>query len=103
MRRRISVLFAGFALALSGATHAITDCSRPNKTGVEMLLCSNDKVSRADQLMARAFRDAFNRTERREALIQDQERWRKTVRDACNDVPCLMRAFEDRASELETW
>lgn len=68
-----------------------------------MLLCSNDRVARADALMAAAFRDAFNRTDRREALIQDQERWRQAVRDQCLDVPCLLRVYEDRASELETW
>ena len=68
-----------------------------------MILCSNDRVARADALMAAAFRDAFNRTDRREALIQDQERWRKGVRDQCVDVPCLLRVYEDRASELETW
>jgi uncharacterized protein len=92
-----------FFLCLPAAALAVTDCSRPNKSGIEMMLCSNDKVATADHLMARAFRDAFNRTERREALIEDQERWRKTVRDVCADVPCLMRAYEDRTSELETW
>jgi uncharacterized protein len=90
-------------LILAGsAGWAATDCSRA-KTGVERLLCSSDRAARADQLMAVAFRDAFHRTERREDLLADQERWRKTVRDACNDVPCLMRAYEDRTSELETW
>jgi len=82
---------------------AVTDCSRA-KTGVERLLCSNDRVALADHVMARAFRDALNRSsERREELIEDQERWRKSVRDACPDVPCLMRVYEDRTSELETW
>lgn len=68
-----------------------------------MILCSNDRVARADGLMAAAFRDAFNRTDRRETLIQEQKRWRKEVRDRCVDVPCLLRAYEDRTSELETW
>ncbi|HZR01866.1 MAG TPA: lysozyme inhibitor LprI family protein [Burkholderiales bacterium] len=91
-----------FAL-LAGPATAATDCSRPNKSSIDMMLCSNDKLALADNIMARAFRDAFNRTERREALIEDQERWRKTVRDACKDVPCLMRAYQDRTSELDTW
>jgi uncharacterized protein len=81
---------------------AATDCSRA-KTNVERLLCSSDRLAVADQLLAIAFRGAFNRTDRREDLVADQERWRKTVRDACNDVPCLVRAYEDRTSELETW
>jgi len=91
------------ALMVSTGAGAATNCGKPNKTGVEMLLCSNDRVSRADNLMALAFRDAFHRTHDPEALLADQQRWTREVRDACKDVPCLMRAFEDRASELETW
>jgi uncharacterized protein len=90
------------ALLTAAQALAVTDCSRA-RTNVERLLCSSDRLALADQLMAIAFRDAFHRTERREDLIADQERWRKTVRDACNDIPCLMRAYEDRTSELETW
>jgi uncharacterized protein len=92
-----------FAAVLAGPpAWAAIDCSRA-KTGVDRLLCSSDRLARADQIMALAFRDAFHRTDRRDALLADQERWRKQVRDACNDVPCLMRAYEDRTSELETW
>jgi uncharacterized protein len=98
--RAIIALIIG---ALScGQGLAVTDCSRP-KTNVDRLLCSSDRLAVADQMMAVAFRDAFNRTEDREALLADQERWRTQVRDVCNDVPCLMRAYQDRTSELETW
>ena len=90
------------ALLVYSPLFAAIDCSRA-KTNVERLLCSSDRLAVADQLMAIAFRDAFHRTDRREDLVSDQERWRKSVRDACNDVPCLMRAYEDRTSELETW
>lgn len=108
MRRCVPLLMLSVLLLpglfLPGlSAHAVTDCSRPNKSGVDMMLCSNDKAATADQIMARAFRDAFNRTDRREALIEDQERWRRTVRDACPDVACLLRVYGDRTSELETW
>jgi uncharacterized protein len=102
MRHGLRLAIFLLILAGSPAGIAATDCSRA-KTGVEWLLCSSDRLARADHIMALAFRDAFQRTERREDLIADQERWRKTVRDVCNDVPCLMRAYEDRTSELQTW
>ena len=89
------VIFAGPALA-------VTDCSKP-KSKIDWLLCSNDRLSFADEVMAAAFRDAFNRTQDRDALIEDQAQWRTTVRDACNDVPCLMKAYQDRTSALETY
>jgi uncharacterized protein len=92
-----------FALALNALPAiAMPDCSRP-RSSIDRLVCTSDKLSVADQLMARAFRDAYYRTEDKEALLQDQERWQQTVRDACNDVPCLLRAYQDRTSELETW
>lgn len=90
------------AASAAGAS-AATNCGKANKSNVEMLLCSNEKAARADNLMALAFRDAFRRSDDPDALLADQRRWTREVRDACNDVPCLMRAFEDRASELETW
>jgi uncharacterized protein len=96
------LLLAIGALATAAPVHAATDCSRA-RTNVERLLCSSDRVAAADQMMALAFRDAFNRTERREELLADQDRWRRDVRDRCNDVPCLVQAYEDRTSELETW
>jgi uncharacterized protein len=101
MRTGLRLILAAVLLS-SSPLLAITDCSRP-KTNVDRLLCSNDRLAVADHRMALAFRDAFHRTDKREELITDQERWSKTVRDACNDVPCLMRAYEDRTSELETW
>jgi uncharacterized protein len=96
-----ALLVLGFAL-LGAPAWAVTDCSRP-KSPIEMLLCSNDRLSAADTLMAVAFRDAFHRTEDKERLREDQERWNRTVRDLCNDVPCLLKAYRDRTDELQTW
>ena len=81
---------------------AVTDCSKAT-TNIDRLLCSSDKLAVADQMMAAAFRDAFYRTRDRDALIKEQELWRKNVRDACNDVPCLLEAYQRRTSELETY
>jgi uncharacterized protein len=97
-----SILLVSALVASVGAWGAV-NCYKPNKTGVEWLICTNDRVAAADEIMSMAFRDAFNRTRDKEALIEEQEQWRKNVRDACNDVPCLLRAFERRASELETY
>jgi uncharacterized protein len=81
---------------------AVTDCSRP-ASNIDRLLCSSDRLAAADQIMAMAFRDAFYRAQDRDALIKEQEQWRKNVRDACNDVPCLLEAYQRRTSELETY
>jgi uncharacterized protein len=98
---RALLIFVGFAVHPVCAW-PITDCSKP-KSPIEMLLCSNDRLSAAETLMALAFRDAFYRTEDKEKLREDQERWTRTVRDVCNDVPCLLKAYRDRTDELQTW
>jgi uncharacterized protein len=94
----LTIAFMGRALPAA----AVTDCSKA-KTNIDRLLCSNDRLSLADQRMALAFRDAFNRTADREALIEEQQAWKRDVRDACNDVPCLLEAYQRRTSELETY
>lgn len=101
-RRAVLVLLAALA---SGPwmAFAATDCGKAKKSNIDMLMCSNDRLARADNIMALAFRDAFRRADDPEALIADQARWREEVRDACMDVPCLLRAYEDRTSELATW
>jgi uncharacterized protein len=99
---RAVFLFVPLIAAVLPAWSAI-NCYKPNKTGVETLICTNVRVAAADERMAVAFRDAFLRSRDKEALVQEQDEWRKNVRDACNDVPCLLRAFEQRTSELETY
>ena len=85
-----------------GLLWAMPDCGKP-KTKVEWMLCSNEKAALEEERMALAFREAMNRTDKREALMQEQRDWNVNVRDACNDVPCLVKTFRDRTSELETY
>ena len=96
-------LFALLCLLVQGASvWAVTDCSKP-KTKIDWLLCSNEKAALEEERMALAFREAMNRTDNREALMQEQREWNTTVRDVCNDVRCLVKAYRDRSSELETY
>ena len=85
-----------------GSAWAVIDCSKP-KTKVDWMLCSNDKAAREEQRMAFAFREAMSRTDKREALQQEQRDWNVNVRDLCNDVACLVKAYRERATELETY
>ena len=100
--------YAGWVLATviawvaSSPCAAITDCSKP-KTKVDWMLCSNERAAVEEQRMALAFRAAMNRTEDRRKLLDEQKQWSDTVRDACNDVACLVKAFQERATELETY
>jgi len=38
---------------------------------------------------------------RPELLMEGQRTWAHDVRDLCNDVECMLKAYEERISELE--
>ena len=81
---------------------AVTDCSKP-KTKIDWMLCSNERAALEEQRMALAFREAVNRTQDRRKLLDEQKEWTERVRDACNDIPCLTKAYQERTLELETY
>lgn len=90
------------AIALSGPmpASAALDCGRAS-TNVEKLLCSNPRLARADERMARAFRAAIHRGADPRLLMETQRVWIQDARDVCNDVECLLNAYEDRISDLD--
>jgi uncharacterized protein len=97
---KLLLLPLAIALAAPAPLPAAIDCSRA-KTNSDKLLCSNSRLQRADQRMALAFREAINRGVKPELLMESQRTWMHDVRDVCNDVECMLRAYEERTSELE--
>ena len=97
---RLLFLLLAIALAAPAPLLAAIDCSRA-KTNTEKLLCSNSRLQRADQRMALAFREAINRGVKPELLMESQRTWMHDVRDVCNDVECMLKAYDERTSELE--
>jgi uncharacterized protein len=102
MRFPITVLVTALALAYALPGAALTDCSKP-KTKVDWMLCSSDRAVMEEQRMARAFRGAANRTEDRRKLLDDQKEWTERVRDACNDIACLLKAYQERVEDLDSY
>jgi uncharacterized protein len=88
------------AILYAAPCAAITDCSKP-RTKIDWMLCSNERAAMEEQRMARAFREAANRTENRRALLDEQEAWNRNVRDACNEIACLLKVYQERTEELE--
>jgi uncharacterized protein len=79
---------------------AALDCSRA-RSNADKMLCSNSRLAMADERMAYAFREAIRRGADPSALMQSQRRWTTEIRDACNGVECMLKAYEDRTAELE--
>ena len=79
---------------------AALDCSRA-RANAEKMLCSNGRLALAEERMAYAFREAIRRGVDPSELMQSQRRWTSEIRDACNEVECMLKAYEDRTAELE--
>jgi uncharacterized protein len=87
-------------LAAPFAVPAALDCSRA-RSNAEKMLCSNSRLALADERMAYAFREAIRRGADPATLMQSQRRWTNESRDACNEVECMLKAYEHRTAELE--
>jgi uncharacterized protein len=93
--------FFVLALLLAAANAgAVMDCSR-TKSNAEKMICSNSRLMQADQQLALAWREAIRRGIDPQELMETQRTWLRDVRDACNDVECMLRAYQDRVADLE--
>jgi uncharacterized protein len=99
--KRHVVLAITIALAAPAPVLAALDCSRA-KTNTEKLLCSNSRLAEADERLALAFRGAIHRGADPKALMDAQRAWIHDARDVCNDVPCMLKAYEERISDLDS-
>ncbi|HKB83312.1 MAG TPA: lysozyme inhibitor LprI family protein [Burkholderiales bacterium] len=98
---RLAVLAVMVALAAPVPVRAALDCSRA-KSNTEKLLCSNSRLAEADDRMALAFRGAIHRGADPRTLMEEQRAWNQDARDACNDVACMLDAYEKRISDLDS-
>ncbi|HEX7952645.1 MAG TPA: lysozyme inhibitor LprI family protein [Burkholderiales bacterium] len=98
--KRIVLLVAAIAIALPATAPAALDCSRA-KSNAEKLLCSNPRLAQADERLAFAFRAAVRRGADPEQLMESQRAWVRDARDVCNDAECMLRAYEERISDLD--
>ena len=79
---------------------AAPDCSR-ERSNAEKMPGLNSRLALAEGRVAYAFGEAIRRGADPSALVQSQRRWTTEIRDACNEVECMLRAYEDRTAELE--
>ncbi len=93
-------LVISLALGVPASALAALDCSRA-KTNTEKLLCSNPRLAEADDRMALAYRGAMHRGADPRTLLETQRVWIDDARDVCNDVECMLKAYEERISDLD--
>ncbi|QJC26176.1 hypothetical protein G8D25_19455 [Ralstonia solanacearum] len=91
---------AALTLTLSTAAFAgpSFDCSKASSK-VEKLICSDKNLSDTDAMLAEDYKALLAITDDK-GVKQRQLTWLKTVRNACNDVACLQKAYDARGDEL---
>ena len=88
------------ALMVPASALSALDCSRA-KTNAEKMLCSNSRLAEADERLAFAFRSAIHRGADPKDLMEAQRVWIRDARDVCNDVECMLKAYEERISDID--
>lgn len=81
------------------APAAQADCAQAH-TPSEKAICANPKLKDLDDQLARAYHQAFTRTQpkstQREALIHEQRTWLQSVNACQGKVSCLQQSYEGR-------
>ncbi|MGN7100311.1 lysozyme inhibitor LprI family protein [Ralstonia holmesii] len=100
MKSKYTILFGTALLMLGGAAFAAPsfDCSKASSK-VEKLICSDKNLSDTDAMLAEDYKALLATTDDK-GVRQRQLTWLKTVRNACNDVACLQKAYDARGDEL---
>jgi uncharacterized protein len=93
--------FLPFLLAFSGSVHAAGfDCAKAaSKT--EKTVCADAALSKLDDQLSRAYRQALQRGDEPKPLKTEQAAWLHDTRDACKTRDCLRGAYEARIATLD--
>ncbi|WP_374660956.1 hypothetical protein [Inhella sp.] len=75
------------------------DCAKAS-TKVETLICSEPALAQADASTTAAFKAALPAAAEQSAFRARHAEWRRKVRDACTDAPCIAAAYKARLAEL---
>lgn len=95
-----AIALAALSLTLSTAAFAgpSFDCAKASSK-VEKLICSDKSLSDTDAMLAEDYKALLAITDDK-GVKQRQLAWLKNVRNACNDVACLKKAYDARGDEL---
>ncbi len=72
-------------------------------SAVEKMICTNPDLSVMDESMTAAYKKAAAGASDSAPLSADHKLWLKNTRNACRDVSCMKKAYQDRIIELNRW
>lgn len=86
-----------FSLSANAVSFDCTKASRP----VEKLICSDPELSRLDDDMVAAFRNAIGAAVDSSAVRAEQRGWIVDTRNKCDNAACLKQAYQSRIALLK--
>lgn len=96
--RIVFALLAGL-VCMDRAGAASFNCGDYGLNEIEALVCSDEHLSRTDELLDEAYRETLLGTSGRAAraeLVVEQRAWLADVRDNCTDTHCVEEAYQNR-------
>jgi uncharacterized protein len=87
-------------LSTAAAHGASFDCHKAY-TRAEKTICSNPDLSRADERLAKSFKEALAASTDKQALRREQKEWPSSQRDVCPTAACILGAYLARIGQLE--
>lgn len=76
------------------------DCKK-SSTLVEKAICSNPKLSKLDDSLAKAYKQALDKAGDRASLQAEQRDWLSKIRNPCRHEACIQEAYQVRLAELD--
>lgn len=102
-------MLAVWILALAApAFAAAPDAPKPSfdcataKSKVKLMICGSDALAKLDVAEEALLRRARAKATTPEAVNEEQSLW-LSRRDACTSTACLVRAYQERISDLHAW
>lgn len=87
------------SLLLSPTAHATSfDCSKET-TEVERMICSDPELSKLDEELSNAYKNALKYAKNSESIRNSQREWMK-ARNLCDQKDCLYKVYVRRAHKL---
>ncbi len=88
-------------LVIGQVQAASFDCAKAT-TKIEKLICADAGLSRLDEELAAAYREALThaRLAGAEEVKQEQKLWLKEYRNRCTDTDCLKREYQQRMGRI---
>jgi len=70
------------------------------KTNVEILICSNEQLSRSDVNLTNVYKKALENLPKQKNIKRSQKQWLEVIRSECKDYNCVLNAYNKRISIL---